>query len=85
MSSYLRYSSRQIVEAKQLDRGLGLFNPRTSERQQARAGDYLVKAAGRPDRPDRIVPQELFGREYEPESWFCIGSSPLTALGANEN
>lgn len=78
MSSYLRYRPRKTIEAKQVNHAFGLFNPRTGQRQQGRAGDYLVREAGQ---PERIVPQELFRREYEPEADAAGAQADAWACG----
>lgn len=61
MSSYKRYRTRKLIEAKQVDHAFGVYDPVTSKRQEGQAGDYLVKDGNK----QWIEPRERFQREYE--------------------
>lgn len=62
MATYKKFRSREVVLAKPIDHDFGYWNPRTSQREQGRSGDYLTRdGSGH----ETVVPKERFVREWE--------------------
>lgn len=62
MAEWKKYVSRRLLEAKQVDHDFGMYDPRTSQRVNGRAGDYLVREGGK----EHIEAKEQFERWHEP-------------------
>ena len=62
MAEWRKYRNRQIVEAHELDKDTGYFNPQSGVRQQGYKGDFIVRNGKR----SVVVSREHFHREYEP-------------------
>jgi hypothetical protein len=60
--TFRRYRTRKLIEAKQVDHGFRMHNPRTGHVEQATKGDYLVREGGK---ATRVIPREVFELEYE--------------------
>lgn len=61
--TFRRYRTRKLVEAKQVDHDFSMYDPRPNHKVEGRAGDYIVKEPGQ---PQRVEPKERFEKDYEP-------------------